>query len=231
MTMKLPAVAALTEHANAIRALGKRTVESMAENAVEIGRHLTEAKAEIKKLGGSWGDWLEAEFKWSDQQARRFMHIFKHKPQLNKLLNADLPISALYLLAAPSTPTDARDKVAERAQAGGPVSVAETEHIIEETKSHKQPAKRTRNSNRADNLRRMKLGDATVDAPKNTSLGSAKELNELVIAVKNCGPRNHGPTLLPVPPRDDIGPASTVEFAEVMAMANAIIEFAVEFDT
>ena len=41
--------AILVEHAAAIRQLGKQTVE----NVIEIGRHLTEAKAEIKKLGRS----------------------------------------------------------------------------------------------------------------------------------------------------------------------------------
>src|SRR5262245_58694432 len=104
MNRTAPAVTILAEHAAAIRALGKQTVE----NIVEIGYLLTEAKAETKKLGGSWGNWLEAEFKWSDQQARRFIHVFERKSQLNKLLSADLPVSALYLLAAPSTPTEAR---------------------------------------------------------------------------------------------------------------------------
>src|SRR5215831_1107977 len=104
----------LAKHAHAIRRLGKQTVE----NVIEIGRHLSEAKAEIKELGGSWGDWLKAEFGWSDQQARRFMHIFERKSELNKLLNADLPISALYLLAAPSTPETARTEIIERAQGG-----------------------------------------------------------------------------------------------------------------
>jgi len=137
--MTAPAVTALAEHAAAIRQLGKQTVE----NVVEIGRHLTEAKAEIKKLGGSWGGWLEAEFKWSDQQARRFMHIFERKSELNNLLNADLPVSALYLLAAPSTPEAARTEILERAQAGEAVPVAEVKRIVASAKDN-QPTKKPR---------------------------------------------------------------------------------------
>ena len=45
----------LAEHAAEIRRLGKQTVE----NVIEIGRHLAEAKAEVKKLGGAF-DYLGA---------------------------------------------------------------------------------------------------------------------------------------------------------------------------
>jgi hypothetical protein len=134
------AVAALAEHAAAIRRLGKQTVETV----VEIGRHLTEAKAEIRKLGGSWGDWLEAEFNWSDQQARRFIHVFERKSELNKLLNSDFPVSALYALAAPQSPKEAAAKVVERAEAGKPVSVAEVKQIVEQAKGSKQPSSKPR---------------------------------------------------------------------------------------
>src|SRR5262249_37221370 len=129
---------ALAEHAAAIRRLGKQTVESV----VEIGRHLTEAKAEIKKLGGSWGDWLEAEVKSSDQQARRFIHVFERKSELNKLLNSDFPVSALYELAAPSTPKEARDEIIARAEAGETVPVGEVKRTIELTKGREQPARK-----------------------------------------------------------------------------------------
>jgi hypothetical protein len=137
--------AALAEHAAAIRRLGKQTVESV----IEIGRHLTEAKAEIKKLGESWGDWLEAEFKWSDQQARRFMHVFERKSGLNKLLNSDFPISALYLLAAPSTPPEARDEVIKRAEAGEQVTVAEVKTAVAKRKPKPESKPKLKRGSRA----------------------------------------------------------------------------------
>jgi hypothetical protein len=178
----------LAEHANAIRLLGKRTVE----NVVEIGRHLVEAKAEAKKCGESWGDWLEREFNWSDQQARRFIHVFEHKSELNKLLNSDFPVSALYLLAAPSTPSEARDAIIERAQAGETVPVAEAKRIIKNAKSkdledRERPAKERKNflepfriPSSAEVARREKLGSTTVNKLRGTSLGRAAELDELI---------------------------------------------------
>src|SRR5262245_49283022 len=105
---------ALTAHANAIRRLGKQTIE----NVIEIGRHLVEAKAEVKKLGGSWSDWLKHEFEWSDQQARRFMHVFERKSELNTVLDSDLPLKSFYLLAAPETSKEARDEVTARVKRG-----------------------------------------------------------------------------------------------------------------
>jgi hypothetical protein len=173
--------AILVEHAAAIRQLGKQTVE----NVIEIGRHLTEAKAEIKKLGRSWGDWLEVEFKWSNQQARRCMHIFERKSELNNLLNADLPVSALYLLAAPSTPKEARNEIIERAQAGESVSVAKTKRVV---KRHKSPSSKRKQRDGAsiripscaEVARREKLGPTIVNKLRGTSLGRAAEMDELL---------------------------------------------------
>jgi hypothetical protein len=136
--VKINSNSALAEHAAAIRRLGGQTVE----NIIEIGRHLVEAKAEVKKLGGSFDAWLKAEFNWSHGQAYNFINMFERQSELSKFDNSDLPISALYLLAAPSTPKEARDKVIERAEAGEPVSVAEVKQIVEQAKGRKPPAKR-----------------------------------------------------------------------------------------
>jgi hypothetical protein len=59
----------LTEHAEAIRALRKKTVDSI----VEIGRRLIEAK----ELAGSgnWLSWLKDEFDWGDATAKRYMQV------------------------------------------------------------------------------------------------------------------------------------------------------------
>jgi|SRR5262249_23554200 len=167
----------LTEHAAAIRALGKQTVESV----VEIGRHLSEAKAEIRKLGMSWGDWLKAEFNWSDQQARRCMHIFERKSELNNLLNADLPVSALYLLAAPSTPKEARNEINERAQAGEKVKVAKVKRHKSQSSKRKQrhPAS-IRIPSSAEVRRHEKLGRRTVSQLRGASLGNAAEMDALI---------------------------------------------------
>src|ERR1700730_4074141 len=109
--LTIPTDAALTEHADAIRRLGKQCI-------VEIGRRLSECRRIIKERGESWSDWLEREFEGSDQQAPRFIHVYKQFSGLHKLLSEEVPVSALYRRAAPSTPAEARSEIAERAQAG-----------------------------------------------------------------------------------------------------------------
>ena len=60
----------------------------------------------------------------SDQAARRFMHVAEaFGGEINNVLN--LTATALYELAAPSTPDAVREAVGEVVAAGGTVSVAE----------------------------------------------------------------------------------------------------------
>src|SRR5262249_57663010 len=108
---------ALAEHADAIRRLGKRVVGDVSE----IGRRLSECK---KLVGhGNWLPWLEREFGWSDQTARNFMRL-AGLSKSKTVLNLNLPVKALYRLAAPSTPKEARDEIEERVEAGETVLVA-----------------------------------------------------------------------------------------------------------
>ena len=50
--------------------------------------------------------------------------------EYHKLLNMDLPVSALYLLAAPSTPDEARDEIAQRVEAGEKISCQTVKNTI-----------------------------------------------------------------------------------------------------
>jgi Protein of unknown function (DUF3102) len=118
----------MSEHAEAIRALGKHVIADV----IEMGRRLTEVKA--LAVHGHWLPWLEREFGWTDQTARNFMMVFDRSKSKN-FLNLDLPISALYLLAAPSTPIEAIDAVIEQAGGGAKLSGAEVKKIVREAKS------------------------------------------------------------------------------------------------
>src|SRR5262252_10186039 len=105
--------ATLAEHVDHIRALGKQTVA----NIVEIGRRLVDCR-DNHLQHGQWLPWLDREFGWSRQTADRFIHIYNAAGKLPKLSNLNLPVSSLYLIAAPSTPAEARDEVLERVHAG-----------------------------------------------------------------------------------------------------------------
>jgi Protein of unknown function (DUF3102) len=94
---------ALTAHITAIRTLGKQTIA----NVIEIGRRLTECKKLVSAR--DWGCWLDKEFRWSERHARNFMYAYElAESKSENFSELDLPISAIYLLAAPSTPEPVR---------------------------------------------------------------------------------------------------------------------------
>src|SRR5262249_12572377 len=146
--MTAPAVATLAEHAAAIRQLGKQTVE----NVVEIGRRLVQCKELVGH--GNWLPWLDREFGWDERTARNFMRAHELATKSEKFSDLNLPLSALYMLAAPSTPPEARDEVLARAEAGEKGTVAEVKTAIakpkpEEPKSKFKPKRPHANVNPA----------------------------------------------------------------------------------
>lgn len=99
------------QQTGAILSLMKRSAEGIRE----IGQRLIEVK---KRLGhGRFGAWLSAEFEWDDRTARRFMSV-ADRFKTDKLSKINLAPSALYLLAAPSTPETAKKEAIARAEAG-----------------------------------------------------------------------------------------------------------------
>ena len=86
------------------------------ESRIEIGKRLIEIKDVLEY--GQFGEWCETEFQMSQRSAQRMMQVaeaFDGKYDTVSLLTD----SALYLLAAPSTPEEAREEVIEQAKATG----------------------------------------------------------------------------------------------------------------
>ncbi|MBE9226967.1 DUF3102 domain-containing protein [Phormidium sp. LEGE 05292] len=97
-----------------IRALMKRT----AQDIIEIGQKLILVKEKLAH--GRFLDWIAAEFEWSYPTAARFMQVansFSKTYQIDRFA-----ASALYVLAAPSTPASARSEAIARAEAGEPIT-------------------------------------------------------------------------------------------------------------
>ena len=121
----------------ALYELSASTAEVQAEVERRIGQLLIDMKA---KLGhGNFLPWLEAEFGMSEVTARKMMRVaeaFKSKPSF------DLPVSALYELAAPSTPPEVQAEVERRIAAGEIVSAAEVKQLKRDmvTVSHENDA-------------------------------------------------------------------------------------------
>jgi hypothetical protein len=119
---------ALAEHATAIRALGKRVVGDV----IEIGRRLADCKARVGH--GGWLPWLHREFGWDERTAQRYVSIYEMAGNYDNLSDLNVPVSSLYLLAAPSTPEEARATVIERAETGEAVPVEEVKRVIQEAR-------------------------------------------------------------------------------------------------
>lgn len=94
-----------------IRSLIKRT----GQDIIEIGRRLIEVKEKLQH--GQFKQWLEAEFAWDERTARRFMSV-PRAFKTDKLSDLNIAPSALYILAAPSTPQQVKDEVLALAQDG-----------------------------------------------------------------------------------------------------------------
>src|SRR5262245_14339492 len=137
---KLLTNSTLAEHADAIRQLGKR----MVADVIEIGDRLSECKRICRH--GKWLAWLEREFGWRVDTANRFIQLRKLSNQIPQVAEFDLPLSGLYLLAAPSTPDEARNEIIKRAEAGEPVGVSDIKETVEKAKRkrHKRHHQRKR---------------------------------------------------------------------------------------
>ena len=106
----------------------RETAQRTAQGIVAIGQWLTEAK---DRLGhGRWLPWLEGEFGWADRTARRFMTVYDAF-KLDKLSDLEIDVSALYLVAAPSTPAPVREEVVRRAKNGEPMTRAKAMEVLE----------------------------------------------------------------------------------------------------
>ncbi|MET3969133.1 DUF3102 domain-containing protein [Bradyrhizobium sp. S3.9.1] len=121
---------ALAEHAAVIRAIGKRVVGDI----LEIGRRLDAAR-DLLKEEGRWRKWLDTELRWSPQTAGRFIQVFEASGKHSNLEHLAVPVSGLYLLAAPSTPAEAQQDIIARAEAGERLSVEDVRRIIEEARA------------------------------------------------------------------------------------------------
>ncbi len=102
--------------------LMKRT----AQGIIEIGQRLIGVKNQLGH--GRFGDWLDAEFDWTERTAQQFINVARRFKSEN-FSDLQLAPSALYLLAAPSTPEAAREEALERASTGESITYTTAKQI------------------------------------------------------------------------------------------------------
>jgi Protein of unknown function (DUF3102) len=105
-----------------IQALVKRT----AQDIIEIGQKLNAVKEKLKH--GRFTDWIEAEFHWSYPTAARFMQVADRFGDKIYQIDKFAP-SAMYELAAPSTPKLALEEAIAIATAGESITYSKAKAL------------------------------------------------------------------------------------------------------
>ncbi len=90
-------------------------IRRSAQYIIEIGQTLIEIRGQLGY--GSFRKWLKAEFSWSVSAATKFIQVAEQFSCVN-FTQVEIAASALYLLARPSTPEEARQEALERANQG-----------------------------------------------------------------------------------------------------------------
>lgn len=172
----------LLKQTEEIRSLMKRTTQDI----IEVGQRLLEVK---ERLGhGQFLAWLEAEFDWTDRTARQFMSVARSfKSEIISTL--EFTPTALYMLAAPSTPETVRQEAIAWAEAGKAISPKIVKEIKQRYYSSTPSTKKSlpsENVNQSDSLKsagqtesaRSKLEILAI-RPAATDVFAGDELNKL----------------------------------------------------
>ena len=107
---------------------------------VEIGKMLIEAKAGL--VHGQFSEWCESEAGYRTRRAELLMSLANFAAKEPEVLG--IPLSAGYLLAAPSAPKHVIQQVLSVARDGGRVKVSWVEKLLEEAnKKQSEPERRS----------------------------------------------------------------------------------------
>jgi hypothetical protein len=196
----------------------RRTAKSIKErirlsirSLIEAGQGLLEVKTLLPH--GQFGLWLKAEFGWSDRTAQRLMDVAQQFGTKSDILSdLGIPVTALYLLAAPSTPFQARQTAIDKAQAGEDITPAVASEIIraarKKTPLQRKPLAAERFSQKLrvtlnhfrdrcdpDNImeyaRQLHQFASALEGKSRSAIGLVKTFNDKRSPVKTSGRRDH----------------------------------------
>ncbi len=113
----------------------KRLLRRTAQDIFDIGQYLIEVKEQLPY--GKFNAWIKTEFGWSKSMALRFMRVATRFRSAN-LAQIEIVHSALYALAAPSTPEEATLEAIERASEGEKITWVLSKEIVAKHKRLKE---------------------------------------------------------------------------------------------
>lgn len=102
-------------------------LQRTATDLIAIGERLLAVRERLPH--GQFGPWLDAEFGWSEGHARKLMQVARAFADQTDHRDRFAP-TALYLLAAPGAPEEARAEALARAEAGEPITPAVARAMI-----------------------------------------------------------------------------------------------------
>jgi hypothetical protein len=124
----------LQQRAGEIKSIAKR----MASDVVEIGHKLADVKQRL--ANGKFNEWLSAELGWSERTAYNFCAVYSRFGAANFAIE-NVAVSALYLLAAPSTPAEAVEVARQIADGGEEVTHGVAKEIVRQAKAREPKQK------------------------------------------------------------------------------------------
>lgn len=121
-----------------IRGYGKLVVSGL----VEIGRELVAVKERVGH--GRYEAFVRDRLRWSTQSAWNYTNVFERLKSLTvgDLDGLTIDASSLYLIAAPSTPSQVRDQVLDQAAKPEGISRQEVEKLIGDARAETEKATR-----------------------------------------------------------------------------------------
>lgn len=137
---------------------------------MKVGQWLTEIKEQLEH--GQFLEWTQAEFRWSDRTAQRYMlasSVFGSNPTPVSYL----PPAVVYQLSSPSTPEPVRDDVVHNSQAGNQLPPDEVRYRIKEAKA----AERKASENAKLTKGRRSIGSASCAITKPKRLNAPPSAN------------------------------------------------------
>jgi hypothetical protein len=108
--------------------VGEALVSRSAQDLVAIGEKLQAVKGLLKH--GEWLPWLKREFSWSQRTAYNFIAV-ADRFKLANFASLTIEPSALYVLAAPSTPAPVVEQALTRARQGEVITQAKARALVE----------------------------------------------------------------------------------------------------
>lgn len=210
-----------------------REIETLQADAIlHVAERLAEAREifRYRRDEGGFGGWVESRLHYSRATAYNVLGIYERFGGECVQYLDTFPASILYLLAAPSTPDEARDEIIQRAHKGDTVPVAEAKRIIEDAKGLKQPSYKTR-TRKTPNVEPIDAEDAAARLAAEDAALDPRSIEKEVRKLQHAWLTTSEPAqqkfvqrltivgetervgLQPIEPSSDIGPASTGEVA------------------